>query len=252
MSNTLQTTSTTARNPFLAYAESMTRNTVKGDLLKFTKGDYLAGKHAILVPIRTELVAIMSGLTIGWIKWRDNKPTGDYRMGLVVDNYVPPRRSELDDEEGDNWETDKSGDLKDPWQFTNMLPMIDLATKAIYTFSASSRGGLDAIGKLCKEHAKKTPAGRYPVIRLEVGSYQHPDKSIGRVKFPIFEVVKFVKAEGCDSMLAESRGEGEALTAPRDAPAAIEHDAPISVEGEVGERPFAPVDAIDDDSSIPF
>ena len=59
----------------------------------------------------------------------------------------------------------EAGDLRNPWQFINTLVLIDLATKAIYTFSASSRGGLSAIAELCKTHAKKAPAGTYPVVR---------------------------------------------------------------------------------------
>ena len=184
--------STTSRTAFLAYSEAMTRRTIDGETLKFNKGDFLAGKLGVVVPIGTELVAVMNSLAIGYLKWKSSKPV-DSRMGLLADGFPPPRRSELDEYSSDTWETGSDGDIRDPWQFTNTIVLIDPATKAIYTFSANSRGGLDAIGKLCRDHAKKSPAGTYPVIRLEVGSYQHRDKTIGRVKFPIFEVIKFVQ-----------------------------------------------------------
>jgi hypothetical protein len=201
----------------------MTRRAIDGELLKFLKGDFEAGKDDRVVPVGTELVAIMDSLAIGWMKWKGGKPS-DYRMGLLVDGFQPPRRSELDELESDTWEVDKSGDLKDPWAFTNMIVLIDPKTKEIYTFSTSTRGGLDAIGKLCKDHAKKSPKGAYPIVTLQVGSYQHSDKTIGKVKYPAFEVGKmFVSAEDFDATLSASRGEAEELPAPdEDALAAIE------------------------------
>jgi hypothetical protein len=230
--NTLPTAATTARNPFLAYSEAMTRRIIDGETLKFNKGDFLAGKDAVVVPTGTELVAVMDSLMVGWIKWRGGKPV-DGRMGFVIDGFVPPRRRDLDDFESDLWEAGKDGDLRDPWQLTNTLVLIDPAAKAIYTFSTASRGGFDAIAKLCKTHAK-APAGTYPVIRLEVGSYQHQDRSIGKVKFPIFETGKKVaSALDFDSVLAASRGETEALTAPTEAPEAIEHDAGEPIDDEI-------------------
>ena len=53
----------------------------------------------------------------------------------------------------------EAGDLRDPWQFINTLVLIDLATKAIYTFSASSRGGLGAVAELSRRTPKKETAG---------------------------------------------------------------------------------------------
>jgi hypothetical protein len=231
-STTLQTIPAT-RNPFLSYAEAMTRRTIDGEILKFVKGEYVAGKDGVVVPVGTEFVAVMDTLAIGYLKWKGGKPV-DSHMGLIIDGFTPPRRSEVDEIESDTWEVDKSGDLKDPWQFTNTIVLIELAAKGIYTFGASTRGGLDAIGKLCREHAKKSPAGAYPIIGLDVGSYQHTDRSIGKVKFPIFEVGKKVAAaEDFDALLAASRGETEASTAPTEPPAAIEHAPPPIEEAPI-------------------
>ena len=233
MTTTLQTNAT-MRNPFLAYAEAMAPRRLDGEMLKFVKGDYLVGKDGKPLPTGTQLVAIMNTLMIGWVKWQSDKPV-DARMGYVADGFQPPRRRDLDDFESDKWEQDRDGDLRDPWQFTNSLVLIDPVSKAnIYTFTTTSRGGFGAIAELCKAHAK-APAGSYERISLEVGQYQHNDRSIGKVKFPIFKALEHVQAAPYDEALVRSRGETEALTAPTEAPAAI------------GARPFAP---IDDD--IPF
>jgi hypothetical protein len=127
MTNTaLQTSTTTARNPFLAYAAAMAPRRLDGKPLKFVKGDYIVGKDGDVLPLKTRLVAIMNSLMVGRVKWRGGKPV-DARMGYVADGFQPPRRSDLDDYESDRWETDRDGDLVDPWQFTNQLVFIDPA-----------------------------------------------------------------------------------------------------------------------------
>lgn len=243
----LQTSTTTARNPFAAYAEAMAPRRLDGRTMKFVKGDYLVGKDGAVLPPRTQLVAIMNSLMVGWVKWRGGKATGDSRMGYVADGFLPPRRSDLDDDQSDRWETDRDGDLVDPWQFTNQIVFIDPATKGIFTFSTSSRGGFNAIADLCKLHAM-APARSYAIVSLDVGSYQHADKTIGRVRFPVFAPVGRVDATPYDEALARSRGENAS-------PPALETPA------SAGLPPSAPLDFDDGyagpsrdeiDSDVPF
>jgi hypothetical protein len=63
-----------------------------------------------------------------------------------------------------------------------------------YTFATSSRGGLDAIGELCKAYGKaiRQKPNQYPLIELDGNSYMHRDCSVGRVKFPILKVVGWI------------------------------------------------------------
>jgi len=134
---------------------------------------------------------------------------------------------------------DANGDRKDPWSFINTLVFISpLPEASIYTYSTSSRGGFNAIGELCRQHAK-APDETYPLVKLETGSYQHKDRSIGRVKFPVLEIVKHVARGPYDAELAAARGETRRVEA--EAPDGV---TPID---DVDARPFAPVDAIDDD-----
>ncbi len=209
--NALQTAPTN-RNPFAAYGETIATRRLDGKPLKFNKGDYIIGKDDGELAIGTKLVAVMLTLEIGWTKWQGNKPV-DRRMGLVIDGFQPPRRRDLDDYASENWETDASGALRDPWQFSNTLVFAEPRTKMLYTFNAPSRGAIGAIGELCKAHGK-VMAETYPLVSLEVGSYQHSDRAIGKVKFPIFRVVEHVAAKPFDDALAASRGEMVAVESP--------------------------------------
>jgi hypothetical protein len=195
-------------NAFESYANTMSTSRIVGELLKFAKGDYFAGQQEREIPLGTKLVAIMDQLMVGWVKWRDNTPVEPPIMGLLAQGYTPPRRSELDDNDKAQWEPDDEGKPRDPWQFTNYLILADPDTKELYTFTASSRGGLGAVGELCKRygrHMREKP-DEYPVIELGVGSYQHRNKAYGRIKFPVFkdagwaDKAPFVEAlEGTDT-----------------------------------------------------
>jgi hypothetical protein len=191
--------STNEPNPWLAYGEVASAHAIVGDLLKFSKGDFVAGQDAREIPLGTELVANMDSLEIGYIKWSDNRPV-DRRMGLVVDGFKPVRRSELDDNNRELWDVDDDGKPRDPWQFSNNLIMADATTGDLYTFSTSSKGGLNAIGELCKAYGQmmRQRPDEWPVVTLGVGSYAHSNKSYGRIKFPIFEIVAWAPKDGSE------------------------------------------------------
>jgi hypothetical protein len=181
-------------NVFEAYGDAATGNRIVGRLLKFNKGDYLMGQHGEVVADGTQMVPVMDSLMAGFVKWYANAPI-EQVMGKIVDGYVPPPRSDLDDQDESLWERDDRGQPRDPWQRSNYLIMISRTSPAdIYTFTASSKGGLDAIGELCKvygRHIRQQP-NEYPAIRLESGSYLHPNKTFGRVKFPTFPIADWV------------------------------------------------------------
>jgi hypothetical protein len=186
-------TKQTAGDPFSAYASAMKARTIDGELLKFSKGDYFAGLDDKPVPIGTRLVAIMDRLKIGFIRWSNNAP-GDHIMGFVADNFNPPRRSELGDLDKTLWDTDNNGVPRDPWQFTNHLPFASpYDHSCIYTFATASRGGLKAIGELCREHGRNNRQGCLPVVLLQVDSYLHHEKTYGRIKVPVFKIVGYVE-----------------------------------------------------------
>jgi hypothetical protein len=212
---------TSTKNPFEQYSEAVGANRIVGDLLKFSKGEYLAGRDGVEVPEGTEMVAILDELLVGWLKWENNKPA-DMRMGKVSDGFLPMRRAELGDDDKDNWETDDRGDRRDPWQLTNVLILKALEGEKLYTFATSSKGGMGAIGKLCGAYGKhmRSKPGEFPVVSLQVDSYKHPNKSYGKIFTPLLEIVGWVdKGESLAALAGEMAAEKqEAVEADADAP----------------------------------
>jgi hypothetical protein len=185
-----------SKNYFLLYAEAVFANRIEGKLLRFSKGDFIYGSDDAVLPTGTKLVALMNTFSVGWQHWVAGKPA-DGRFGLLVDGYKPPQRNELGDDDSSSWETDANGDKRDPWVFTNRIVLVQQDDDATFTFVTSSKGGIEALGDLSKTHGKaikKTHPGTYPVVSLEVGGYIHSNKSIGRVKQPVFRVIEHIDA----------------------------------------------------------
>src|SRR5437868_829437 len=104
-------------DPFAAYATAMSPNTIVGKLLKFSKGDYTVGENSEEVRAGTMFVANMDEFLVAWVRWVDGKPA-EHVMGRVAEQWVPPPRSKLGSTDKSDWECDKDGKPKDPWQFT--------------------------------------------------------------------------------------------------------------------------------------
>lgn len=189
MTTLVQTNGSTALaiggiDPFSAYADAVAPRNIVGKLLKFSKGDYVAGEEAAEVPSGTIFTANIDEMLVGWIKWCGGKPV-EQRMIRLADSQTPAKRAELGDNDKSSWEVDSTGQARDPWQFTNYLPLLS-ETGELFTFSASSRGGISAIGGLCRrygQHRRHHP-DVHPMIALDVESYQHRD--FGRIKTPKF------------------------------------------------------------------
>src|SRR5262249_21270102 len=159
---------------------------IVGEMIRFSKGDYLKGQNDT-VEIGTAFTANLDELMAGWIKWVDNKPV-EHIMVRVADGIPPKKRSDLGDDDKSQWALDDKGEPRDPWQFTNYLPLMNDKGE-LFTFTTPSRGGLGAIADLARRYARhrKRHPGVFPVIALNVDSYQHKIRERGRIKFPVFE-----------------------------------------------------------------
>jgi hypothetical protein len=188
-------------NFFESYGSQASQTTIIGQLLKFSKGDWLIGTNNTEVKPGKQLVAIMDQLSVGWVKWEDNKPV-EQLMGLIVEGHVPLKRKDLGDTDESQWEVDMQGKPRDPWQFTNNLVLREVGLASndedhMYTFATSSRGGISAIGELCKSFGKamRQRPDEYPIIELATDSYVHPIKEYGRIKTPVMNVISWEKKE---------------------------------------------------------
>jgi hypothetical protein len=199
---------------------------ITGTLLKFSKGDWLAGKENRQITPGTRMVADMDSYSVGWIRWSNGKPT-DPRMIRIVDRLKPAQRDDLGDQDCELWETDDKGAPRDPWQFTNNLVMADPETGEVFTFTTSSKGGRRALDKLCQAYGLERVRHRdeWPVVELGIDSYQHPNKAYGRIKEPILKISGWIPKDA-DSPAALDASTSTPAPAPKPAPAMIA--APLS------------------------
>lgn len=193
-------------NPFASYGEQASASK---EFLKFEKGEWTIGADGGDVPLGTRFVANMNGLQIGWQRWWSKKPDREI-LGFVAEGYQPPKRHELGDDDREMWERDeRTGVPRDPWQFTNVLPLKSPDGEVDAVFSTSSRGGIGAIGQLCKEYGKlfMQKPGMLPVIEVGADSYKHPD--YGKVFVPVLKLADWV-----DEADAAAASEPEPAPAP--------------------------------------
>jgi hypothetical protein len=199
-------------NVFQQYADAVSPRNIVGKLLKFAKGDYLAGEGGEEVKEGTQLVAIMDEFWTGWTKWADGKPV-ESRIGRLVDNFRPAQRRDLGDDNKDEWPADDRGEARDPWQFANYLVMKNAETGEYYTFTTGTRGGLNTLADLCRHYARdsKQNPGHFPIVALKSDSYNHPNKAYGRIKIPVLTVVGRAPRDGSVAVQAAADDMSDAI-----------------------------------------
>jgi hypothetical protein len=187
---------TTNRNFFELYGDSIGATTLVGETLKFNKGKYLVGRSEKELPDGTRLVADFNLFRAGYVRWQNQRPTKTH-MGLIVEGFNPGPRKPLGDNDETLWEKFTDGQPKDPWQFSNELVMFNPKDPdELYTFVTSSKGGLGAVRALSAEYGLhiRHAADELPLVELTVGSYTHKNKSYGKIKVPVLALVGWVSA----------------------------------------------------------
>jgi hypothetical protein len=180
-------------NYYTSYGEQASASLLP--FLKFQKGDWTVGQNDDAVADGTEFIADMGTLKTGWTRWWAGKPT-ETEMVSVALGQTPRRRGELPDNDPNDWERDANGP-RDPWQFTNTLELVNPQDgDDRVMLSVSSRGGINAVGALCKaygSHIRIEPE-HMPVIALRSDSYKHTQ--YGKVFVPLLAVVAWVDRDG--------------------------------------------------------
>lgn len=205
---------TTGYDPYAAYGQEAASS---GAFLKFSKGEWLLGQNDEEVELGRRLVGNMAELSIGWIRWADGKPA-ERRLGLLGQGFKPEPRDALGYVDQTSWETDKEGKPLDPWNFTNELPMADPETGEQMTLSVSSKGGIGAMGNLCKAYGReyRSKDGQVPIIELGRDSYKHPE--YGKTYVPVLTIVGWMENSGVPQPAAKE--EENENPAPEEKPAA--------------------------------
>lgn len=172
-----------------SYGKQASRQTgIVGKLLRFTKGEYLAGQDDEEVPIGTKVIVNVDSCLCGWTLWLNKKPV-DQDMGQIIKNFQPKPRSELSMSEPSDWPIDDRGNARDPWQFSNQCLMKNAKNGEIYTFTTTSKGGIGAVGTLLAAATEYMQEGNedYPIVELNTDSYKHNE--YGKILLPMFEIV---------------------------------------------------------------
>jgi hypothetical protein len=95
-----------------------------------------------------------------------------------------------------------------------------MADGELYTFTTGSKGGRDAVGDLCKAFGgvMAQHPDEYPVVAIGVRSYEHPNRSYGRIKTPEFKIVGWLGKDTFAADLGEVEPGDEPMK-PEPAPA---------------------------------
>jgi hypothetical protein len=154
-------------------------------MLRFKEGNYYIGEDK--VELGHEYIAYPMDWTRGWVRWEDGL-ISETRMQLVADGQPKLRRDELGDLDQGLWEADeRTGNLRDPWQEQQILPLEDLETGEYLIFVTSSVGGRIAVEKLCNFVSRQYKLSRQsglPIIKL--GTKDMPTKFGGTKPRPDF------------------------------------------------------------------
>jgi len=155
-----------------------------GKLLKFNKGEWLIGEDT--VSEGTEYIAFIDEVARGWIKFEDGSVT-DRQIVKVRDGKPLPRET-LGDDDPSQWEVGDDGKPRDPYVFQWLLPMSPAeAERDLTGYATASKGGIGAIGLLCKVYGRSQRNGLLPIVALKTTSYKHP--VYGKVLKPDLPIV---------------------------------------------------------------
>lgn len=161
-------------------------------ILKFDKGDWVAGQEGTTIPTGTKLAADMFGAEQGWVLWKDGKPA-DRRMGLVARGAAFAPRETLGYLDEALWEHDDNGRPRDPWVRTIEIPVREIeGSQREFLLAGSSKGFEGACRELFKQFSKegRMNYGKVPVIQILTDSYRHA--KYGKVNVPVLHIAHWI------------------------------------------------------------
>jgi hypothetical protein len=185
-----------SKNVFKSLAKSLLSSAIDGDILKYIRGQWVAGKDKVPIEMGTRMIFNMATAQYGYVRWSGSKKT-DERMVCIADGEPHPNRNDLGDLDEDLYELDSNGKRRDPWQFTLRVTMADPATGKLYSYSATSMGGREAFARFMGyygEHADDHP-NEHPLVELGSDSYEHSNRSFGTVYKPQLTLVGWVRKD---------------------------------------------------------
>ena len=169
------------------YGSEAFQSTIVGRLLKFNKGEWLAGQEEEEIPLGSKFIAATHILQSGWIRWEDNAPA-QIVMGMRAEGFRPPPRETLGYTDKSQW-GELNGQQIDPWRRTDLLLLADPENGDIYTYSPMSDGGLGAVKTLIKAYGDNMPMKPNDIPIVELGSEWYKHQIYGKIYKPVLTVV---------------------------------------------------------------
>jgi hypothetical protein len=131
-----------------------------------------------------------------WLRFHENKVTERIRVKVSTKKLLPGRNTLSDPE--------LEGTKEDPWTLQNVIPLENVETGELVTFSSSTAGGKIGIEGLVRAYAKAVLAGKargLPIIELKIGSFR---SGYGKdVPCPDFPIVDWENPETAASVVPE-------------------------------------------------
>jgi hypothetical protein len=182
------------RTPQQAYLDEIAPpSSLVGRPIKFDgkAGKWLFSDTDEEIDPNTDFIALCDEILIGWIKFNGKGERPDRIQGLLYDGFIMPPESTLPDRDRSKWELGLSGEPEDPWLHQMCLVLQSPGTHELGTFATTNRTGRRAIGNLLRHYdrLRRKDDDHYPVVRLKVSGYNHPDERVGWVHTPVFAVV---------------------------------------------------------------
>jgi hypothetical protein len=198
MSNEVARREVSDVSPWKEFASESQANAIAGDLLRFSKGKFIAGEEKRVVPMGTPFVANMPELWTGWQRWWNGNIV-EHRISRVIDRQPRILRDELGHTDETLWEIGPDGNPTDPWQPTQRLVMREAKGKRLVTFATSSWGGRTCLGKLCQDYDadRNEHPGAMPVVQL--GLFMHRHKQFGEIAQPRLDIVGWTNWDGSEA-----------------------------------------------------
>lgn len=134
-----------------------------GKLIKFSKGEFLKGMDAEVVPNESMFSVACDLMLAGFIRWADGKPA-KHKLVRIASGTPIPHRDDLGHDDQSMWPVDAKGDSRDPWQPVMYMPMMSEEGELV-TFTTGSKSGIKSVQRLLRRYATHMPHGTQTTIR---------------------------------------------------------------------------------------
>lgn len=166
------------------WADVGSERLIVGSIILFHKGEFLQGSSRTVMS-QNGLFLVLSARQ-SWVKWLNLRPV----RHVAYSSKNGPVRDQLGDpEEGGTWENGSDGKLRDCWQLTWYMTIVDCKTGEHSTFTTNTAYGSLAVDELVGQIRAMNWAkpGAVPIIRLE--ACLQPNRQWGKVQAPRFVIV---------------------------------------------------------------